>query len=137
MTKKSNKHKEKTVFSVPLFGLCKAGATYQRFMDTAKAGLGPNRTLAHMDDIVIFNKTFDEHMISLRALFRKLKEFGIQLKAGKCIFCSHKVELLGFELSDNGIKPQSKLTNSILEFTTPINRREIRRFLGLTGFYRA
>ena len=138
--------KEKTAFSVQRgkfefnvtpYGLCNAGASYQRLIDITLAGLAVNRVLAYMDDIIIFTTTFKEHIDSLREVFRKLKEAGIQLKGSKCVLGSSKVEFLGFELSNGGIKPQSRLTDAIKTFATPTNRKEVRRFLGLAGFYRA
>ena len=70
----SEKDKEKTAFSVPRgkfefnvtpYGLCNAGASYQRMMDIALAGLPSDRVLAYMDDIVIFSATFEEHLTNL------------------------------------------------------------------------
>ena len=58
-------------------------------------------------------------MDSLRMLFGRLDDAGIQLKASKCIFASDKVEFLGFELSGDGIRPQSKLTDAIKHFQPP------------------
>ena len=59
--------KEKTAFSVPRgkfefnvtpFGLCNAGASYQRMMDITLSGLPSDRVLAYMNDVVIFNGNF-------------------------------------------------------------------------------
>ena len=66
--------KEKTAFSVPRgkfefnvtpFGLCNAGASYQRMMDINLSGLPSDRVLAYMDDIVIFSGNFQEHLHNL------------------------------------------------------------------------
>ena len=58
--------REKTAFSLPRgkyefnvtpFGLCNAGASYQRMMDITLAGLETDRILAYMGDIVTFSET--------------------------------------------------------------------------------
>ena len=137
--------KEKTAFSVPRgkfefnrtpYGLTNAGATYQRMIDICLSGLPPDRVLAYMDDIVIFSKTYQEHLHTLETVFKRLLAAGITLKLSKCIFASNKVDFLGYELSEEGVKPQKRLTEAILTFATPLNRKELRRFLGLAGFYR-
>ena len=137
--------KEKTAFSVPRgkfefnvtpYGLTNAGASYQRMMDICLAGLPPERILAYLDDIVIFSPTFEDHLVDLRNVFERLRAANISLKASKCVFASDEVEYLGYELSRNGIKPQRKLTEAILSYQTPENRKELKRFLGLIGFYR-
>ena len=75
----SEKDKEKTSFSVPhgkvpftgmLYGLCSAGAFYQRMMDIAVAGLPSDRIFAYMDDIIISSTTFDEHLKNLKQVFQ-------------------------------------------------------------------
>ena len=138
--------KEKTAFSVPRgkfefnvtpYGLCNAGASYQRMIDICLSGLPPNRILAYMDDIVVFSKTFSEHLKHLEQVFHRLQHSGISLKLSKCVFASEKVDFLGFELSTIGIRPQSRLTDAIRAFSWPSTRKELKSFLGLAGFYRA
>ena len=89
-----------------------------------------------MDDIVIFSQTFEVHLRSIKAVFTRLRTAGIQLKASKCVIGSSNVQFLGFELSSKGIKPQKRLTEAVNNLAKPTNRKEIRRFLGLSGFYR-
>eukprot|EP00112_Aurelia_sp_Birch-Aquarium-sp1_P020335 Seg5217.3 transcript_id=Seg5217.3/GoldUCD/mRNA.D3Y31 product="Retrovirus-related Pol polyprotein from transposon 17.6" protein_id=Seg5217.3/GoldUCD/D3Y31 len=90
-----------------------------------------------MDDIVIFSKTFEEHLQSIEAVFERMQESNIALKLSKCIFASHKVDFLGFELSNSGIRPQSRLTDAISKFEQPKTKKEQKGFLGLAGFYHA
>ena len=53
------------------------------------------------------------------------------------MFGADKLEFLGFELSTDGIKPQKRLTDAVRNFSKPTTRKEIRRFLGMAGFYRS
>ena len=108
--------KEKTAFSVPRgkyefnvtpYGLCNAGASYQRMMDITLSGLPSDRILAYMDDIIIYSNNIDEHVNDLQNVFERLRSSGISLKLSKCIFASHAVEFLGYEFSQSGIKPQA------------------------------
>ena len=89
-----------------------------------------------MDDIVIFSRTFSEHISDIRVVFERLRAANVSLKASKCTFAAESVDFLGYELSSRGIKPQKKLTSSIKEFPQPQNRKEVKRFLGMAGFYR-
>ena len=82
-------------------------------MDMCLSGLPADRTLAYMDDIVIFTSSFEEHLSVLRRVFDRFRASGIQLKPSKCFFASNKVNSLGFELSNNGIKLQHQLTGAI------------------------
>ena len=136
--------KEKTAFQVPRgkfefnvtpYGLTNAGASYQRLMDICLSGLPSNRILAYMDDVVIFSRTFSEHIADIREVFKRFRAANISLKASKCTFAAKTVDFLGYELSSQGIKPQNKLTCAIKEFPQPTNRKEVKRFLGMAGFY--
>ena len=141
----SETDKEKTAFAVPRgkfefnvmpFGLSNSGASYQRMMDICLSGLRTDKVLSYMDDIVVFSTTFDEHVRDLKAVFECLRTANVTLKASKCVFAAQKVEFLGFELSVDGIKPQKRLTNAINQLPHPESKKELRRFLGMAGFYR-
>ena len=133
--------KKKTAFSVPRgkfefnvtpYGLCNAGAPSQSMIDINLAGLPLDRILAYMDDIVIFSKTFSEHLTSLEQVFQRIRLSGVSLKLSKCVFAT--VDYLGLELLQSGIKPQSRLTDAVLNFGQPKTRKELKGFLGLVGF---
>ena len=83
------------------------------------------------------SKTFEEHLQSIETVFERMQESNIALKLSKCIFASHKVDFLGFVLSNSGIRPQSRLTEAISKFEQPKTKKELKGFLGLAGFYRA
>ena len=108
--------KTKTAFSVPRgkfefnvmpYGLSNAGASYQRMIDIALSGLPSNRILTYMDDIVIFSKSFEDHIENLRQVFQSLRSSCISLKLSKCVLASDRVDFLGFRLSKEGIHPQA------------------------------
>ena len=106
-------------------------------IDITLSGLQSDRILAYMDDIVIFSTIFKEHLENLEQIFQRLRSSGICLKLSKCVFAREKVNFLGFSLSREGIKPQSRLTEAIERFQRPSNKKELKGFLGLAGFYRA
>ena len=92
--------KEKTAFSIPRgkfefnvtpYGLCNAGASYQRLMDICLSGLSAERTLAYMDDIAIFSRTFDEHLKDIEAVFSRLRNTGHHIEAIKMVHLQKKV----------------------------------------------
>ena len=137
--------KEKTAFLVPRgkfefnvtpYGLCNAGPSYQRMIDITLSGLPTDCVLAYMDDIGIFTGTFDNHIQSLRAVVEKLKEAGITLKLEKCEFACEAIDFVGYNISNEGIKPQKILTEAIINFSRPTSKKELKRFLGMIGFYR-
>ena len=53
------------------FGLCNAGATFQRLMDIVMTGLHLDICLAYLDDIIVYSKTPEEHLVRLEMVFRR------------------------------------------------------------------
>jgi transposase InsO family protein len=116
------------------FGLKCAAQSFQRFIDTVIRGLP--FVIAYIDDLLIFSKTEDEHTAHLLALFERLSAFGLRIQLSKCAFFKPEIEFLGHLVSDSGIKPLQSRTASITEWPQPKNAQDLRRFLGVIGFYR-
>ncbi|GBN97780.1 Transposon Tf2-9 polyprotein [Araneus ventricosus] len=85
------------------FGLCNASATFRRFIDEVTRGL-PG-VYAFVDDILIASKNHEDHYQHLKTLFSRLDEYGLCINVSKCIFGASIIDCLGFNLSENGIKP--------------------------------
>ena len=80
--------REKTAFPTPHglfqfrvmpFGLCNAPSTFQRLMELVLVGLRWEVCLAYLDDIIIFGRTWEEHLQRLRAVFTRLKEAHLKV----------------------------------------------------------
>jgi len=78
-------------FRVLPFGLCNAPSTFQRLVDMALAGLTWEICLAYLDDLIIFSRTFDQHMERLQKVFDRLVQAGLKLKPSKCALFQKKV----------------------------------------------
>ncbi|GBN60689.1 Transposon Ty3-G Gag-Pol polyprotein, partial [Araneus ventricosus] len=116
------------------FGLCNASATFQRFIDEVTRGL-PG-VYAFVDDILIASKNHEDHYQHLKTLFSRLNEYGLCINVSKCIFGTSTIDFLGFNLSENGIKPLPDKVKCILDFPKPDTLTQLRRFLGMFNFYR-
>jgi transposase InsO family protein len=123
-------------FNVMPFGLCNAPATFQRLMDAVLAGLKWTTCLVYLDDIIIFSKTFPEHLERLRGVFERIREAKLELKATKCHFARRDIAYLGHVVSEKGIAPDPAKVRAVQDFPTPTTVKDLRSFLGLTSYYR-
>ena len=138
--------KMKTAFSVgPLgffecnrmaFGLCNAPASFQRLMERCMGELHLRECLIYLDDIIIFSKTFEEHLVRLENVFRQLELHGLKLKGSKCEFFQRQCSYLGHIVSDAGIRTDPDKIAVLKEWQRPTNVKELRSFLGFAGYYR-
>jgi hypothetical protein len=116
------------------FGLKNAPPTFQRAMNIIFAHM-PN-VLVYMDDIIIFSDNLTEHLKHLESVFKQLSHFNLKLQLDKTEFFKRELLYLGHVISEEGIKPNPLKLAAIKEFPLPKNAKEIKQFLGLTGYYR-
>ena len=118
------------------FGLCNAGATFQRLMDVVMSGLQFQICLVYVDDIIVFSETIDQHLERLVAVLDRLRSAGLKLKPEKCSLFQKSVSFLGHVVSEHGIATDPKKIKAVQEWPVPRSTREVRAFLGLAGYYR-
>ena len=118
------------------FGLTNAPATFQRLMECVLAGLTEEQCLIYLDDIVVFSRTFEEHIERLGNVFQALRQAGLTLKLSKCAFARREVKYLGHIVSAAGVRPDPTKIEAVLTYPVPSNVKELRQFLGLTNYYR-
>ena len=136
----------KTAFTVPgkgryefnrmPFGLKNAPATFQRTMVIVLRGLEGNICFVYLDDIIIFGRTKQEHLVRLEQVLERLASVGLKIKLPKCSFLQDEVKYLGHIVTEKGIKPNPDKIKAIKNFPKPKTVKEIRGFIGLVGYYR-
>jgi len=134
---------EKTAFITPFglyqwvtmpFGLSNAPATFQRLIDRVLEGC--SFAVGYIDDILIFSRTFDDHMKHLQELFSRLKKYGLCVSAAKCTLAVPKVLFLGYVLARNRLHADPVKVETIWKYPPPKTLKAVQRFLGMVGYYR-
>ena len=118
------------------FGLTNAPATFQRGMQMILAYLNYKICLCFLDDVIIFSATFWQHLYDIICVLTALKCAGVKLSGKKCEFFMRCINFLGHVISAQGIATQPSKIDAIRNMKTPTNEKELRSFLGLTGYYR-
>jgi len=123
-------------FKVMPFGLTNAPATFQAVMNELFHPHLRKYVLVFFDDILIYSKTWKEHLKHLETVLSILEENEFYAKKSKCTFGKEEVEYLGHIISREGVKVDSKKIQAIKEWPKPKNVSKLRGFLGLAGYYR-
>ena len=92
--------------------------------------------MVYLDDIIILCKNEAENFKHIEIIFQKLKAAGLKLKKYKCDFFKREIHYLGNLISVDGIQPLPKKLESIYSMPKLRSSKEIKQFLGLTGYYR-
>lgn len=122
-------------YKVMAFGLRNAPATFQRLVNLVLAGV-PNCN-AYLDDLVVYSSEWSEHLSLLHTVFERLEKATLTLNLAKCEFARATVTYLGKEVGQGQVRPVAAKVSAINEFSIPTTRRELRRFLGMAGYYRS
>ena len=132
----------KTAFVTPLgkyeflmvpFGLAQAPAYFQLLMNLNLLN-GLKFAMTYLDDIIIFSENESQHLEHLETVFSHLREAGLKMKWPKCDFFKSKIHYLGHLISPEGISPLPNKLDYIQHMPAPKNAKEIKQFLGLTGY---
>ena len=75
-------------------------------------------------------------MLHLAEVFHRLRKAGLKMKQSKCNFFRSQIHYLGHLISEDGISPLPVKLDSIKNMPVPKCVKEIKQFLGLTGYYR-
>lgn len=116
------------------FGLKNGPPTFQRAMTIVLADV-PN-ALVYLDDIIIFSHSFEEHLKDLKRVLTRLRKHNLKIQIDKTEFVQTELQFLGHVITPDGIKPNPEKIQAIQNFPVPTNEKEIKQFLGLTGYYR-
>jgi len=118
------------------FGMCNAPATFQRLMELALSGLTWQEVMVYVDDIVLYSKTFDQHIETIRRVFDRLRKAGLKLNRKKSAFAQRRIKFLGHIVDNGGISPDPEKVSAVLQIPSPSSSTEVRRFVGILSFYR-
>ena len=118
-----------------LFGLKNAPATFQRLMDTVLSGLKWKGLLVYMDDIIIYSTTPQEYLVILADTLERLTNAGLKINPAKTTLVCKEVNYVRHIISAQGIQPNPNKIAAIRNLKPPSNVREVRMFLGLTGYF--
>ena len=136
--------KEKTAFISPNglyqfvtmpFGLSGAPATFQRMMDSILRGTGSFAGV-YLDDIVIYSEDWESHLNHLKEVLHRLSEANLTIKMKKCVFAAQDCVYLGYKIGCGGVKLEENKIRAVNEMPRPKTKKDIRTFLGMTGYYR-
>lgn len=118
------------------YPLDNAPACFQRLMQHCFSEQVFDILLVYIGDIIVYSKSFDQHLDRLEIVFQKLREFGLKLKPSKCLFVKRKVQYLGHTITADGISTENDKVSTVVNWKEPQTVKELRTFLGFASYYR-
>ncbi len=91
---------------------------------------------SYLDDIIVSAPSFQQLLQRLGEVFKHMETVGIKLNISKCHIGQREIKFLGHIVSKEGFRPEPGNIEAITKMKEPKNLKEVRRFIGMVGFYR-
>jgi len=119
------------------FGMTNSPTTFQAMMNKILRDLiNKERVVAFIDDILVRMEIEKGHNEIMEEILKKLEENDLYIKPEKYIWKIKKIGFLGIVIGPNGIEMEAEKVDGILSWPKPKNMKDVRKFLGLTNYYR-
>ena len=116
------------------YGVKTASAQFQAAMEATIGNIATNLVI-YQDDVCVGARTGQELDAKVARLLSKLKEKGMRVNEKKCVLRSKDIRFLGYRISADGVRPDSRLVDKVLQTKAPTTRKELESFVGLTNYY--
>lgn len=110
------------------FGLTNAPAVFQTLVNDVFRDLFNVCVFVYLDDILIFSKSRQEHVVHVRQVLQRLLENQFIIKAEKCEFHVSEVSFLGFVINAGKIQMDPDKTKTVTDWPAPSTRKEHQPF---------
>ena len=114
-------------------GLKNAAAIFQQAIEEVLKGL--DGCVAYQDDILLFGVTEAELRKRYNAVKERLAATNFTVNEDKCVSFSTTLSFLGFEISSQGVKPEQKHVQKLLQLQPPKDVKEVEAFIGLINYF--
>jgi len=123
--------------TVMFFGMTNSPAMFQAMMnEILRDMINEGKVAAFVDDVLVGTETEEGHDEIVEEVLRRLEENNLYIKPEECAWKVRKIGFLGVVIKPSGIEIEKEKVDGVLSWLEPRNVKDVRKFLGLTNYYR-
>jgi len=123
--------------TVMFFGMMNLPATFQAMMNKIlRDMINEGKVAAFVDDVLVGTETEEGHDKIMEEVLKRLEENNLYIKPEKYMWKVQKIGFLGVVIGPDRIEMEKEKVDGVLSWPEPKNVKDIRKFLGLTNYYR-
>ena len=90
----------------------------------------------HIDDLVVKAKNLAEHLLHLRQVFERCKEYNLRMNPSKCAFGLSSRNFFEFLVHQRGIDLDPIKAKAIAALIPPATLKELKSFVQMVSYFR-
>ena len=118
------------------FGLTNALATFMRVMNDVLRPFIDDFVIVYLDNILVFSKTWEEHLKHVKHTLDVLKKENIYVKLSRCEFGKTSLNYLGHIVGGGELKIDPSKVAVIVNWLKPKSATKVRSILGAAQYWR-
>ena len=117
------------------FGVTNGVSVFQRMIDSIIEKYELSGTYAYLDNVTVVGTDQADHDRRLEAFLRAAEAENLTLNDAKCETNKTKIDLLGYRVSHNFIRPDPKRLEPLMNLPVPRSKCELQRAVGMLAYY--
>jgi len=123
--------------TVMFFGITNLLTTFQVIINEILRDLiNEEKVAVFIDDMLVKTEIEEKHDEIVEEILKRLEENDLYIKLEKCMWKVRKIGFLRVIIGPNGIEMEKEKVKGVLSWPEPKNIKNVRKFLGLTNYYR-
>ena len=123
--------------TVMFFGITNLLTTFQVIInEILKDLINEEKVAVFIDDMLVETEIEEKHDEIVEEILKRLEENDLYIKLEKCMWKVRKIGFLRVIIGPNGIEMEKEKVKGVLSWPEPKNIKNVRKFLGLTNYYR-
>ena len=98
--------------------------------------INERKVAGFVDNVLVGTETGEGYDKIVEEVLRRSEKNDLYVKPEKCTWKVRKIGFLGVVIGPSGIEIEKEKVNGVLSWPKPKNVKDVRKFLGLTNYYR-